>query len=181
MKGVADTSTSKPMRSSDCGHPCLRKHGVKLNEYTTLLCRYNIFADLCTVYTFYFEVKLYKYLVLRWQECWGVFYKRDVVVWFGGLIFRIGITLMAKYMKLRLADMLARETGRLRTTEAVLRLQIKETKWKQYGCYEGTALWPWDHVVGWVLQPDGVRCLSGATCVCGETFSWPPGSSINIL
>jgi len=47
---------------------------------------------------------------------------------FGGLIFRIGITLMAKYMRLRLADMLARETGRLRTTEAVLRLQIKETK-----------------------------------------------------
>ena len=181
MKGVADTSTSKPMRSSDCGHPCLRKHGVKLNEYTTLLCRYNIFADLCTVYTFYFEVKLYKYVVLRWRECWGVLYKRDVVVWFGGLIFRIGITLMAKYMRLRLADMLARETGRLRTTEAVLRLQIKETKWKQYGCYEGTALWPWDLVVGWVLQPDGVRCLSGATCVCGETFSWPPGSSINIL
>ena len=86
-----------------------------------------------------------------------------------------------KYMRLRLADMLARETGRWRTTEAVLRLQIKETKWKQYGCYEGTALWPWDLVVGWVLQPDGVRCLSGATCVCGETFSWPPGSSINIL
>jgi len=30
MKGVADTSTSKPMTSSDGGHPCLRKHGVYL-------------------------------------------------------------------------------------------------------------------------------------------------------
>ena len=40
-----------------------------MNEYTTLFCRYNIFADLCTVYTFYFEVKLYKYVVLRWKEC----------------------------------------------------------------------------------------------------------------
>ncbi len=30
---------------------------LKLNEYTTLFCRYNIFADLCTVYTFNFEVK----------------------------------------------------------------------------------------------------------------------------
>jgi len=28
-----------------------------------------------------------------------------------------------------------------------------------------------EYVVGWVLQPDGVCCLSGATCVCGETFS----------
>ena len=69
MKGVADTSTSKPVRSNDGGHPCLRKHGVKLNEYTTLLCRNNIFADFFTIYTFYFEVKLYKYVVLKWQEC----------------------------------------------------------------------------------------------------------------
>ena len=30
---------------------------------------------------------------------------------------------MAKYMRLRLADMLARETGRRRTTEAVLRFK----------------------------------------------------------
>ena len=40
---------------------------------------------------------------------------------------------MAKYMRLRLADMLARETGRLRTTEAVLRLQIKETNMRDNG------------------------------------------------
>jgi len=30
---------------------------LKLNEYTTLFCRYTIFADLRTLYTFHFEVK----------------------------------------------------------------------------------------------------------------------------
>jgi len=30
MKGVANTSSSKPMTSSDGWHPCLRKHGVYL-------------------------------------------------------------------------------------------------------------------------------------------------------
>jgi len=42
---------------------------LKLNEYTTLFCRYNIFADLQTIYTFHFEVKLYKYVVPEWKEC----------------------------------------------------------------------------------------------------------------
>ena len=41
---------------------------LKLNEYTTLFCRYNIFADLQTIYTFHFEVKLYKYVVLRTER-----------------------------------------------------------------------------------------------------------------
>ena len=31
---------------------------LKLNEYTTLFCRYSTFADLQTIYTFHFEVKL---------------------------------------------------------------------------------------------------------------------------
>jgi len=42
---------------------------LKLNEYTTLFCRNSIFADLQTIYTFHFEVKLYKYVVLGWKEC----------------------------------------------------------------------------------------------------------------
>jgi len=42
---------------------------LKMNEYITLFCRYSIFADLQTIYTFHFEVKLYKYVVLRWKEC----------------------------------------------------------------------------------------------------------------
>ena len=58
---------------------------LKLNEYTTLFCRNIIFADLRTIYTFHFEVKLYKYVVLGWKECLGVFYKRDVVLGFGRL------------------------------------------------------------------------------------------------
>ena len=33
-----------------------------------------------TIYNFHFEVKLYKYVVLGWKECLGVFYKRNVVV-----------------------------------------------------------------------------------------------------
>jgi len=27
------------------------------------------FADLQTIYTFHFEVKLYKYVILGWKEC----------------------------------------------------------------------------------------------------------------
>jgi len=42
---------------------------LKLNEYTTLFCRNSTFADLQTIYTFHFEVKLYKYVVLRRKEC----------------------------------------------------------------------------------------------------------------
>ena len=55
---------------------------LKLNENIILFCRNSIFAVLQTVYTFHFEVKLYKYVVLGWKECLGVFYKRDVdITW----------------------------------------------------------------------------------------------------
>ena len=37
---------------------------------------------IATIYTFQFEVKLYKYVVLGWKECLGVFYKRNVdITW----------------------------------------------------------------------------------------------------
>ncbi len=49
---------------------------LKLNEYTTLFCRYSIFADLRTVYTFHFEVKLYKYVVLRTERVLSECFKR---------------------------------------------------------------------------------------------------------
>ena len=47
---------------------------LNLQEYPTLFCRYNIFADLCTVYTFNFEVKLYKYVVLS-GKCVDKYFK----------------------------------------------------------------------------------------------------------
>ena len=46
---------------------------LKMNENITLFFRDIIFADLHTLYSFHFEVKLYKYVVLGWKECWDVF------------------------------------------------------------------------------------------------------------
>ena len=42
---------------------------LKMNENITLFFRDIIFAGLRTLYTFNFEVKLYKYLVPEWKEC----------------------------------------------------------------------------------------------------------------
>jgi hypothetical protein len=39
-----------------------------MNENITLFFRDIIFADLRTLYTFHFEVKLYKYVVLRTER-----------------------------------------------------------------------------------------------------------------
>ena len=41
---------------------------LKMNENITLFFRDIIFADLRTLYTFHFEVKLYKYVVLRTER-----------------------------------------------------------------------------------------------------------------
>ena len=65
---------------------------LKMNEYITLFFRNSLFADLQTLFTFHFEVKFYKYVVLGWKECLGVFNRIIGVILFGGLIFRIGIT-----------------------------------------------------------------------------------------
>jgi len=62
---------------------------LKLNEFTTLFCRNSIFADLRTLHTFHFEVKLYKYVVLGWKECWGVFYRRCGFYLEGDWLWRI--------------------------------------------------------------------------------------------
>jgi hypothetical protein len=50
---------------------CTGQHNnqLKLNEIFTLFCKNITFADLQTIYTFHFEVKLYKYVVLGWNEC----------------------------------------------------------------------------------------------------------------
>ena len=41
---------------------------LKMNENITLFFRDIIFADLRILYTFHFEVKLYKYVVLRTER-----------------------------------------------------------------------------------------------------------------
>ena len=57
-----------------------------MNENITLFFRDIIFADLRTLYTFRFEVKLYKYVVLRRKKSVEVDFTREMWISFGAFL-----------------------------------------------------------------------------------------------